>query len=144
MKKKGRGTLNTRYENLCAILADLKARGVRWKEAGGTLKFRDALGVLSEGEKAGLELCRAGLTEAYRRQRGLCIACGLDTAKHPDLSGRRRIRDIVTGEMVWMDAGPMEELRARYPPLWCRLCWEAGRWKDGQPLSKEDRCDAKE
>jgi hypothetical protein len=99
-------------ENRDNILANLEARGVLTDLIDGIFRYCDEHGVLSENEETGIEVCRAGLTEHVRRQRGLCIACE-GTPK----TATRPARNL--------------------PLLWCEGCWQQGRYRDGLTTDRE-------
>lgn len=97
----------TRQENLEAILHSLSERGVLYDLIDGVFRYCDESGILPPDEEAAIDTIRPGLTEYLRRERALCIVCGVKPANRPDY-------------------GP--KVRKRIAPAFCNACWDAGAW----------------
>lgn len=71
------------HKNRAAILADLRSRGLKFRihPDTGEMQFLDAQGVLNAEERDWLDVVRKGLTQALRREAGLCERCGLSKVR---------------------------------------------------------------
>ena len=98
----------TRAETLAALLTGLDRRGVLFDLMDGVFRYCDESGALSEAEETGMDVCRAGLTEALRERRGLCLSCKGTPAKA---------------------TLPRYPTVPRITPAYCRACWNKGAWK---------------
>lgn len=117
--KRVRGPLTYAEE----ILADLEARGVRFKLIDGVFRYQDCNGALRDWEHEHLDSVRSGMTEVLRLKRGLCLACtgSPRPATRPSPWGyadRPGTRGGNTRVMV--------SKHLRLPLKWCEECWESG------------------
>jgi hypothetical protein len=129
----------TGSDNTRAILADLAARGIRFDLIDGVFRYCNEKALLNPEEEAGIDICRPSLTEALRRQRGLCVHCGRSAATRPDYrgtwrnvsnEGQERFVDLHVAAVIdWQDPPNWQPMEQILPPLWCGACWQAGIWK---------------
>ena len=72
-----------RFDNLVGILADLQAKGIRYKLVEGVFRADNKVLVMTEEILTGIEECRNGLGMALARQQALCLVCKLRKAARP-------------------------------------------------------------
>jgi hypothetical protein len=102
---------NRRLQNLFAILRDLERKGLAcgvMEDGGGRFFVRGKRSLLSDAERAGIDVCREGLREAWLLTQDRCIRCGLDPAQRPNPQGR-----VCIGDVYNVDSKQMEY---RYAP----------------------------
>lgn len=113
-------------ENRNLILQSLSERGILYDLTEGEFSYTGPEGILSDLEKEAIDACRESLSIHLRRQRGLCIACGLLKARRPSYVGYKDREDSKNGH-IRQDAP--QWYRERYPQSWCNHCWERRAWK---------------
>ena|SRR5580700_9577855 len=67
--------METRLQNLAAILANLDARGVKYKLVRGSFAWAKTSPPLTPELAVALDVCRPGLTWAMRIRAGVCESC---------------------------------------------------------------------
>jgi hypothetical protein len=120
--------LSSYWSSLLARLSSLESRGVIFAlDDEGELTVRVPAGRLTEpGARERLKQSKQELTEAVRLREGLCVSCGMDTARHPKRLGEV---DNWIPETQQVIKGNCSALGVY--PTYCLSCWETRLcWQD--------------
>lgn len=90
--------------DLAGAILNLIDHDVKYRLNADTKTFEFVKKGLPEWLADHLAYCRRGYTAAVRFEKGLCVACGADSPKHP------------AKNKVWL-------------PMWCTSCYAKGAWE---------------